>query len=82
VEIFSVVLRRFAWPVFMGLVLGVGMTAAASQVLRRGLYGLSGLDPISYASAIALLIAILAAAALLPIRRAFRIDVARILHAE
>ena len=82
VEIFSVVLRRFAWPVATGLVLGVGMAAAASQVLRRGLYGLSGLDPISYASAIALLVAILAAAALLPIRRAFRIDVARILHAE
>ncbi len=82
VEIFSVVLRRFAWPVAAGLVLGVGMAAAASQVLRRGLYGLSGLDPISYASAIALLVAILAAAALLPIRRAFRIDVARILHAE
>lgn len=82
VEIFSVVLRRFAWPVVTGLVLGIGMAAAASQVLRRGLYGLSGLDPISYASAIALLVAILAVAALLPIRRAFRIDVARILHAE
>lgn len=82
VEILSVVLRRFAWPVVTGLALGVGMAAAASQVLRRGLYGLSGLDPISYASAIALLVAILAAAALLPIRRAFRIDVARILHAE
>jgi predicted permease len=82
VEIFSVVLRRFAWPVVTGLVLGVGMAAGLSQVLRRGLYGLSGLDPISYASAIMLLVAILAAAALLPIRRAFRIDVARILHAE
>lgn len=81
-EIFSALLSRFAWPVVAGLVFGLGATAALSQVLQRGLYGLSGLDPISYASAIALLVTILAVAALLPIRRAFRIDVARILHAE
>ena len=81
-EIFSAVLRRFAWPVAVGLVLGVGMTAALSQVIRRGLYGISGLDPISYAGAIVLLIAILGAAALLPVRRAFRLEIVRILHAE
>jgi ABC-type antimicrobial peptide transport system permease subunit len=46
------------------------------------LYGISGLDPISYLGAMALLVAILAMAALLPIRRAFRIDIARILHSE
>jgi predicted permease len=81
-EIFSAVLHRFAWPVVVGLVTGVAATAALSQILRRGLYGISGLDPISYLGAIALLIAILAMAALLPIRRAFQLDVARILHAE
>jgi predicted permease len=82
VEIFSAVLRRFAWPVLLGLVAGVGITAGLSQILRRGLYGISGLDPISYLGAIGVLIAILAAAALLPIRRAFRLDVARILQSE
>lgn len=81
-EIFSAVLRRFAWPVLIGLVTGVAITAGLSQVLRRGLYGISGLDPISYLGAIAFLIAILATAALLPIRRAFQLDVARILHSE
>jgi predicted permease len=81
-EIFSVVLRRFAWPVLAGLVAGVAMTAGLSQILRRGLYGISGLDPISYLGAMALLIAILATAALLPIRRAFQIDIARILHSD
>jgi ABC-type antimicrobial peptide transport system permease subunit len=58
------------------------MTAALSQILRRMLFGISGLDPISYLSAIAILILVLAAAALLPIRRALRIDIARTLHSE
>jgi predicted permease len=82
IEIFSAVLRRFVWPVLIGLVTGAAMTAALSQVIRRGLYGISGLDPITYLSAIALLIAILAVAAILPIRRAFQIDVAKILHSD
>jgi predicted permease len=81
-EIFSTVLRRFALPVPIGLLAGVSITAALSQVLRRMLYGISGLDPISYLSAITLLIVVLATAALLPIRRAFRIDIARILHSD
>jgi predicted permease len=81
-EIFSTVLRRFAAPVLIGLVGGVGITAALSQILRRVLYGISGLDPISYVGAIALLCGVLMAAALLPMRRVFRIDIARILHAE
>jgi len=81
-EIFTTVLRRFALPVLIGLLLGVGMTAALSQILRRALYGISGLDPLSYMSAIALLIMILATAALLPIRRAFQLDIARVLHFE
>jgi predicted permease len=81
-EIFLTVLRRFAWPILAGLVTGVALTACLSQILRRGLYGISGLDPISYLGAITLLIAILATAALLPIRKAFRIDIARILHSD
>ena len=81
-EIFRTVLRHFAWPTMIGLVAGIAGTAALSQILRRALYGISGLDPLSYIAAIALLSLILALAALIPIRRAFRLDVARILHFE
>jgi len=81
-EIMRTVLRRFAWPVLIGIVAGVGGTAALSQVLRRVLYGVSSLDPIGYLGALALLVAILAVAAILPVRRAFGMDVARILHTE
>jgi ABC-type antimicrobial peptide transport system permease subunit len=82
VKIFAAVLRRFAWPVLLGLVAGVSITAGLSQILRRGLYGISGLDPISYVGAMSVLIAILVAAALLPISRAFQLDIAKILHSE
>ena len=81
-EIFSAVLQRFAWPVLIGLFVGVASTAALAQILRRALYGISGLDPISYIGAIAILLAILTAAALLPVRRAWQLDVARTLHSE
>jgi predicted permease len=81
-RILSVVLRRFAWPVLVGLIAGVASTACLSQILRRVLYGISGLDPISYVGAMAVLLAILTAAASLPIRRAFQLDVARTLHFE
>lgn len=81
-EIFTAVLRRFAWPVLVGLVAGVAITGGLSQILRRMLYGIGGLDPISYVGAITMLVAVLVAAAMLPIRRAFQVDIARILHSE
>ena len=81
-EILSAVLRNFAWPVAIGFIAGVLVTGGLSQLLRRVLYGISGLDPADYAGAIALLVTILGVAALLPIRRAFRLDIARVLHSE
>jgi predicted permease len=81
-EIVTAVLKRFVWPVAIGLAAGIGATISISQIIRRMLYGISGLDPVSYAGAIGLLLCILAMAACLPIRRAFRMEIARILHAE
>jgi ABC-type antimicrobial peptide transport system permease subunit len=81
-EIFRTVLRHFAWPTMIGLVGGIAGTAALSQILRRALYGISGLDPVSYITAVVVLTLILTFAALIPIRRAFSLDVARILHFE
>jgi putative ABC transport system permease protein len=57
-------------------------TAALSQVLRRILFGVSNLDPLSYAGALSVLLAIATIAALLPARRALRLDPMRELHYE
>jgi predicted permease len=81
-HVLASVLSQFSWPVAAGVLAGIGITAALSQVLRRILYGVSNLDPISYASAIALLLTIFAVAAYLPARRALKLDVARALHQE
>ena len=61
---------------------GAGVAAAASKILRKALYGISNLDPLSYAGAVAVLMLIVAIAALLPARRALRLDLAKILHYE
>jgi len=81
-QLLGAILRQFSWPVVLGLIAGAAATAVVSQVLRGMLYGVSNLDPLSYAAAIALLIGIFAVAALLPARRALKLDVARALHQE
>lgn len=76
------VLRQFSWPVALGLVAGTGFAAAASKLLRVALYGVSNLDPASYAGAIAVLLGIVLVAAVLPARRSLRLDLAKTLHYE
>jgi predicted permease len=79
-SVLSAVLRQFRWPVVVGLLVGAGSAAAASRLLRVALYGVSNLDPAGYLGAIGVLIAIVIIAALLPARRALRLDLARTLH--
>jgi predicted permease len=80
VQLLSAVLRQFMWPVAIGMAVGAGIAAAASRVLRTALYGVSNLDPASYIMAIFVMMAILCLAALLPARRALRLDLAKTLH--
>jgi len=80
VEVLTAVLRQFSWPVILGLLLGTTAAALGSRLLRVVLYGVSNLDPIGYAAALVVLSGIVAIAALLPARRALRLDVARTLH--
>jgi len=80
VQVIAALLRQFVWPVAIGMAAGAGIAAAASRVLRIALYGVSNLDPASYAAAILVLVAIVGLAALLPARRALRLDLAKTLH--
>jgi len=78
--VLAAVLRQFSWPVLLGLLMGTTAAALGSRLLRVVLYGVSNLDPIGYAAALIVLAAIVVIAALLPARRALRLDVARTLH--
>lgn len=73
-HVLSIVLMQFSRPVAAGLLLGVAGAAALSQILRQVLYGISNLDPIAYLAALGVFAVTVIAAALLPARRALRLD--------
>jgi ABC-type antimicrobial peptide transport system permease subunit len=80
--VLSVVLRRLIAPVAVGLIFGVAGAAGLAQFVRGRLYGVSHLDPAAYAAAIAVFVATVAIAAVLPARKALRIDPLRALRHE
>ena len=72
--IVRVVLAGTARPVLAGLAAGVLAALGASQLLRSELYGVSPLDPATYAAVALLLAAAATAASYVPARRAARLD--------
>jgi ABC-type antimicrobial peptide transport system permease subunit len=81
-QVLASVLRYFWWPTIAGLLAGAAIAAAASKVLRVALFGISNLDPASYAAALLTLAILLGLSMLLPARRALNPDLAAILHHE
>jgi predicted permease len=66
----------------IGVICGMALVAAFGSVLRGLLFGVSEVDPWSYAGAAVLVIAVSAAAALWPAWRASRVEAARVLAGE
>jgi ABC-type antimicrobial peptide transport system permease subunit len=81
-QVMVAVLKQFCWPIALGTLAGVGTAAAGSRLLRKFLFGIGNLDPLSYAAAIAVLVVLVGLAAVAPVRRALRLDLARTLHYE
>lgn len=79
-SVVQVVLHQFFWPSAVGVVLGTSVAAMGSTILRRALYGVSNLDVMSYAGATLFLLGMLLLAALIPARRALRVNVSQALH--
>ena len=61
-------------PVGVGVLIGVMGAGAASQVLASSLFGISPFDPIAFAGAAFFLLTVAAAAILLPVREALKVD--------
>jgi predicted lysophospholipase L1 biosynthesis ABC-type transport system permease subunit len=80
------VLRLMLWqslkPVVFGALAGLALAAGAAQLLRSMLYGLSPLDPVSFASTALVLATVAVFAALIPARGAVRLDPAITLRHE
>ncbi|MBL0172196.1 MAG: ABC transporter permease [Gemmatimonadaceae bacterium] len=81
-RVVRMVLRASARAVGFGLVIGVVAAAGAAQLLRSSLYGLSPLDPVTFATAIGILAGTALVATLLPAWRAVHVDPLESLRAD
>jgi len=69
-----VVAKHGLWPVAMGIAGGLMAAIAATRLLTAGLYEISPIDPVVYASVTGLLILTAIAASAVPARRAATVD--------
>lgn len=81
-QILGMVLRQGVALSLAGVVIGLLIAAFASRGLSTLLYGVSPLDPASYAAVVSVLLVAALGASWLPARRAARIDPATTLRAE
>jgi putative ABC transport system permease protein len=73
-EIQRLVLRRCLVMAAVGVAVGLALSCGVGLVLQSQLYGVGGLDPITFVSVSFLLLAVAAAAGYLPARRATKVD--------
>lgn len=81
-DILRRVLLSAALRVFAGLALGVGVAAGVTRWMRSLLFGIEPLDAVTYGAVVALVLAIVFLASLLPARRAAGIDPLILLRRE
>jgi putative ABC transport system permease protein len=81
-DVQRMILRQTLRPVAIGMSIGMLVAAATARLLQSVLFGVSPYDPAAFIAAPVLMLAIAAAAALVPTRRAMRIDPVSALRAE
>jgi putative ABC transport system permease protein len=81
-HILAMVMGQGLWLSAAGVAIGLAIAATASRGLQSLLFGISPLDPASYAAVVVLLIGVAAAASWLPAWRAARVDPSVTLRSE
>ena len=81
-QVLRVVLMRTAVLLAIGTTIGLAMSYAGGQFFGQILYGVSAHDPITYASAIALMAVVAFIACWVPARRAIKVDPLNALRME
>jgi len=81
-QVLAMVMRESLWILLAGLAVGVPLTWFAIQPLKSMLYQMSPFDPVSFAVAVAAMIAVATSAALLPARRAANLEPMQALRSE
>ena len=81
-QVLAMVMRESLWILLAGLVVGLPLTYFAIRPLKSMLYQMSPFDPVSFVVAIAAMVAVAMCAALLPARRASRLEPMQALRTE
>ena len=81
-HVLGMMLRESLGLVCVGIVAGIAAAAALSGLVKSMLFGLSPLDPITYAAVAAMLIGVALLASYLPARRASRLEPTQALREE
>jgi predicted permease len=81
-QVVGMVLRESLWVLVAGLAAGIPLTLLAAGPLKSMVYQMSPFDPLSFAVAIAAMIAVSVCAALVPARRAASIEPMQALRTE
>jgi predicted permease len=79
-HVLALVFRQAAWPVGLGIVVGVGTAALATRVLATQLFGVSANDPATFGAVVVALAIVALVASLIPATRAASVDPTRALH--
>jgi predicted permease len=82
IQILALVFDASSRSVFIGLIIGLVLSAATSRLMHKFLFGLSGLDPVPYASVCLILCMAALAATWVPAHRAIHVNPVRALHYE
>jgi putative ABC transport system permease protein len=73
-DVLQMILRQSARTALVGVAIGIGAALGLTQLMRSLLFGVSAQDPITFAAAAALLIAVALLASYIPARRAMLVE--------
>jgi predicted permease len=76
------ILRQTLRPVVIGMFIGIAIAAVTARLLQAVLFGVSPHDPLAFIGGPLLMLAIAAAAALIPTRRAMQVNPISVLRSE
>jgi putative ABC transport system permease protein len=81
-DVHSMIMRQGLKPVIAGVLLGLVAAGVAMRILRNQLFGVTSLDPTTFAIVPIILLAVAILASVLPAIRATRLDPKAALHAD
>ena len=79
-NVLALVFRQAAWPIGLGIIAGIGMSALATRVLSTQLFGVSAYDPLTFGAVVVALVVVAVIASLIPAARAASVDPTRALR--